>query len=110
MTTLLVKDTTTVVVNKPNVAPNIITVNRGSKGDQGIQGIQGVKGDTGSQGIQGFQGVKGDTGDTGATGANGNTNVFIQDTQPASTGQPFLWIQTNIAGTTDFTFWIEDGL
>ena len=44
----------------------------------------------------------------GLKGDPGNTNVFIQPTQPSFTGAG-LWIQTEIGAENEVTFWIEDG-
>lgn len=33
----------------------------------------------------------------GGVGAGGTQQVFIQSTQPADTGQPYIWIQTSLS-------------
>lgn len=44
----------------------------------------------------------------GLKGDPGNTNVFIQPTQPSFIGAG-LWVQTEIGEDNGVTFWIEDG-
>lgn len=40
----------------------------------------------------------------------GPSNLYVQQTQPATT-QSSLWIQTGLGDDGhDFTFWVEDGL
>ena len=44
-----------------------------------------------------------------SSGGSGQQEVFVQSTQPAATGQPYIWIQTGLPDN-GFTFWFEDGL
>lgn len=44
-----------------------------------------------------------------SSGGTGQQEVFVQSTQPAATGQPYIWIQTGLPDN-GFTFWFEDGL
>jgi hypothetical protein len=37
----------------------------------------------------------------------GVREVFVQDTQPADTGIPYLWVQTGLPGS-GFTLWFND--
>lgn len=40
----------------------------------------------------------------------GDNPLFVQDTQPVTDRDKYIWIQTNINGNPDdFTFWFEDG-
>jgi hypothetical protein len=115
-----------VVQNNQNIDCNItnnqsiidvVLSELGSKGDTGNQGIKGDKGDTGSQGIQGEvgtqgpigltgpQGIQGIKGDTGNQGEDGNTNVFIQQTEPGL-ATPYIWYQTDATGSL-VSIWIN---
>jgi len=67
----------------------------GAKGDTGATGPQGETGPQGPQGIQGIQGPKGD---------DGNTNVFIQDTNPAVSGN-YVWYETESGNLK--TIWVN---
>lgn len=115
-----------VVQNNQNIDCNItnnqsiidvVVSELGSKGDTGNQGIKGDKGDTGSQGIKGDTGNQGEIGLTGpqgnqgiqgiqgVKGEDGNTNVFIQQTEPGL-ATPYIWYQTDATGSL-VSIWIN---
>jgi hypothetical protein len=59
-------------------------------------GLMGPIGPAGPQGPIGLTGPQGDTGPAGPQGPAGPSEVFIQDTMPTDTGQPYIWIQTGL--------------
>ena len=61
-------------------------------------------------GPTGPTGATGTTGATGPTGPAGSSGFYIGPTAPASPVIPYLWVQTQISGASNFTIWIEDGL
>ena len=81
---------------------------QGPIGLTGPQGIQGIKGDTGNQGeigLTGAQGIQGIQGIQGVKGDDGNTNVFIQQADPAL-AQNYVWHQIDGSGNL-ITTWIN---
>lgn len=54
--------------------------------------------------------VRAGTGAFDTSGGGGGTQqVFVQPTQPADTGQPYIWIQTGLPGG-GITIWYNDGI
>lgn len=43
------------------------------------------------------------------SGEPGDFPVFIQDNQPVTTSQKYLWVQTNFIEPGGLTLWVEDG-
>jgi len=54
-----------------------------------------------------ISGQFGGVGPRGPTGAPGQQSVYVQETQPESSG-PYIWVQTGLPNN-GFTFWFEDG-
>ena len=79
-------------------------------GDVTIDVSGGAVGPTGPAGSTGPTGpsITGPTGVTGPTGPGSVQSVFVQDTKPASTGQPFVWLQTK-AGNSGVSIWFDNG-
>ena len=65
-----------------------------------LAAITGPTGPQGSQGIQGIQGIQGEP---------APQQIYVQNTQPAATGQPYVWLQTGLPGGGT-TLWIDDGV
>jgi hypothetical protein len=78
-------------------------------GDVTINVSGGAVGPTGPAGSTGPS-ITGPTGVTGPTGPGSVQSVFVQDTKPSSTGQPFVWLQTNAGRLgTGVSIWFDNG-